>query len=670
MRCLKSACPELGRLQFLGGVLALSDGEPTLAVALLEDAEIDSRLSPFRAYYLGEALFYCRRFDEAVIAFGKALEDAPASLRPRALARLAEANLSAGRAAEAAALLDRAIREAPAPELFASRARARRALGDARGESADLRVLWLRYPLHPSSTEAERATPSKKSGPELSFRDRVVRAKTLLDGDAPTEALAEVDAVLATRRLAPPEVRSRAAFLRAQVLYALHRDEEGDRQLANLLRPSRSLRAEAELFAARRLMRAQKNPAAREQLLKLVQTLPGEPPAEEASYLIGWIDSQAGNLDQAIAAYDRFLQAYPRSRRRDEAEWFRALVRVRQEKYSSAEEALQALVQRYPDSSLVPQARYWAARSRQLADPKSPDLPSRYEDLIRIYPGTFYALLAAERLRLMDRVPPAPFPRIQSAEEFSPAPSHFELAEALFRTGLLADAALELDQATATIRSVDGAIRAGRFLTAIGDHGRAYALATRLLWGEAYSAKREEALTLVYPRAFRTLVETEATARQVDPHLLWAIMRRESAFRATVESSAAARGLMQIIARTAVTASGELGGPPIAPDDLFFPQANIRLGAFYVSRLLQRFRHPVSCAAAYNAGPPIVARWVAQRPALELDRFVEEIPYRETRAYVKQVVADYYTYRSLYGAEGPGGLDLKLPAPLASGVDY
>ena len=76
-------------------------------------------------------------------------------------------------------------------------------------------------------------------------------------------------------------------------------------------------------------------------------------------------------------------------------------------------------------------------------------------------------------------------------------------------------------------------------------------------------------------------------------------------------------------------------------------------------------------AAAYNAGPQVAARWVQTLGPLPTDLFVEAIPYKETRAYVKQVVADVFNYQSFYG--GPTDTDrlaLQIPAPEATGVDF
>ena len=87
---------------------------------------------------------------------------------------------------------------------------------------------------------------------------------------------------------------------------------------------------------------------------------------------------------------------------------------------------------------------------------------------------------------------------------------------------------------------------------------------------------------------------------------------------------------------------------PFAADDLFRPAVNIRLGSDYLSDLLARFEGRTSAAiGSYNAGPHVVARWL-QENAGEDDTWVEEIPYNQTRGYVKRVLRSLHAYRVLY----------------------
>jgi soluble lytic murein transglycosylase len=100
------------------------------------------------------------------------------------------------------------------------------------------------------------------------------------------------------------------------------------------------------------------------------------------------------------------------------------------------------------------------------------------------------------------------------------------------------------------------------------------------------------------------------------------------------------------------------------------PETAIPLGAHYLGLLVARFGEPALAVAAYNAGPAPVATWAAARPALPLDAWVESIPYRETRQYVKVVIAEWDAYRAVR-AEPPVALDpdRRVAAP-AAGVSF
>ena len=291
-----------------------------------------------------------------------------------------------------------------------------------------------------------------------------------------------------------------------------------------------------------------------------------------------------------------------------------------------------------------------------------------YKAIIKMYAATFYSLLSQERLRELEQVPPPVFASPPSTPTNAPKVD-LSLAKALYATGLLRDANEEALRIGASVRTSDEAIALGHAFIALGEYGAAHALAARLLWGPVYSAQDPEALGLMYPRAFRDAVEELSTEVKIDPFFTWSIMRRESAFRPEVISAADARGLMQVIPPTARAIAKELKLEQPAPDDLYNPQLNVQFGTWYLSALWERFGHPVLVAAAYNAGPTPVLRWASARGALPLDEWVEEISIKETRAYVKQVAADLFIYRALYGAPA-GRIAMTIPVPKPTGVSF
>jgi soluble lytic murein transglycosylase len=161
-----------------------------------------------------------------------------------------------------------------------------------------------------------------------------------------------------------------------------------------------------------------------------------------------------------------------------------------------------------------------------------------------------------------------------------------------------------------------------------------------------------------YPTAYLPTIRTHV-GTIVDPYLVLAIIREESQYDARATSSHGAVGLMQMMPMTAQALAKQYGHPELKREDLYEHDTNIRFGVRYLEELLQQFSgNVVHAVAAYNAGGPTVAGWIAKNGHKEPDEFVEMIPYLETRQYVKRVLRTYREYHRLGdNACGPGFLD-------------
>jgi soluble lytic murein transglycosylase len=143
-------------------------------------------------------------------------------------------------------------------------------------------------------------------------------------------------------------------------------------------------------------------------------------------------------------------------------------------------------------------------------------------------------------------------------------------------------------------------------------------------------------------------VTKESADNGIPLSLTWAIMREESSFFPEARSSANALGLMQLIPPTARWMAK---GTPHASDEaaLKKPEVSIALGTRLLAKLRASFSANEALAiAAYNGGGGAVGRWIAARPQEDFDLFVEEIPFEETRGYLKRVIASEAAYAFLY----------------------
>lgn len=159
-----------------------------------------------------------------------------------------------------------------------------------------------------------------------------------------------------------------------------------------------------------------------------------------------------------------------------------------------------------------------------------------------------------------------------------------------------------------------------------------------------------------YPRAFPRLVVSNAQRYGVNPYLLWALMTVESSYNPDSLSTADALGLLQVIPKTGLKTAILLGDEQFGPFDLLEEEVAIQHGAFYISKLIRKFRGQELLAfAGYNGGPHRVGDWIEDRGhTMPLDEFVEEIPFNQARGYTKKVFRFLSLYLQIY--EGRNGL--------------
>ena len=161
----------------------------------------------------------------------------------------------------------------------------------------------------------------------------------------------------------------------------------------------------------------------------------------------------------------------------------------------------------------------------------------------------------------------------------------------------------------------------------------------------ANAADLHNDLDLRFPNVFETEYNKASAATKLPPSLLLAVTRQESAFQQKARSSANARGLMQLLPSTAKHTARRAGLRQPSTSDLYKPDVNIRIASEYLSHLMQRYNQQRPLAlAAYNAGEHRVDRWIKDREGMPMEVWIETIPYKETRGYVKSVLAFNHLY--------------------------
>ena len=505
------------------------------------------------------------------------------------------------------------------------------------------------------------------------------------------------------------EVPQAAVVARAETLVEAHHNAEGEALLAPLVGSAKlpealACRAGLALGKAQRKQRA--HARAITTLSAVVKNCQDPELRQKALYTLGTSQTYAAP-SLAAATFERLAEEAQEGSLADDALLFAADARFKQGERDLAVERLLELVDRFPkgemaadglfrlfwlhrsegkleeslafleeiegrfaeadDSFEVERARYWRGRVLEALGQPAGAL-ALYEWVSREHPATYYGLISRERVEAMDPERGAALAKatVASTEGDDPFPLRlgalsqqpvFGSAVELTRLGLGEQVPLEVLAVDRSKLEAEQVRLLVLLLSLAKEERAAHGLARVWLRADLngpISRARRALWEIAYPRAFRELVETRAKeADELDPDLLQALMREESALDPKALSWAGALGLCQLMPATAAEVAAKLKLERPSPSGLLEPDLNIRLGGRYLSDLLTRAHGTMQFAlAGYNAGEGSVARWRKELGDDALAGWVEQIPIPETRGYVRRVLRSYAAYKLLYDPLG------------------
>lgn len=375
------------------------------------------------------------------------------------------------------------------------------------------------------------------------------------------------------------------------------------------------------------------------------------------AYRLGVIAEELGRPGEALRWYDRAAAVPVEHDDREEAGFRAGWLRWKAGDVEAARTAWQAEMARSLSIVGLRRVRYWAARAA--GGPAAPEARAIADALLQESPLSYYAW------RWNYRAGSAPTVIWTTADAVR-APASLEMARRAFAWGLEEPGVRMLAEAWRSAAHPGEAVAVLAVAQEVGRIDDSF----RWFWSRFESGLREAAPMLdrplweiLHPRPWRPLVEREAARRGLDPLLVWSVMREESRFSPAVESPVGALGLLQIMPATGQMLARRHGVLYTGAHDLKDPEVNITLGVAYIADLLQQYDGRLHFAiAAYNAGPNAVDRWRAGGVD-DIDAWAEDIPYAETRNYVRKVLRSYIRYRALYApAQGVPGDVAALPA--------
>lgn len=384
--------------------------------------------------------------------------------------------------------------------------------------------------------------------------------------------------------------------------------------------------------------------------------------ADDALYFSARIQREEDRPEAAEALLERQVKEHPSGDMAKDAHWLLVRKMLEAKNYSGVVKYVEGL-QTTGEDDLYTKGRlaYFRARALELAGQKD-KARAAYVDVSKSYPLSHYALFALNRLHsgkgdiacraeacgLETKNEPLPASRadLMNDPRYLRAQTLLAIELASLARGELASLRRQFGEASDLWRLADR-------LDAAGAYPISHDITRRHIegWANHYpTPKVSRRWEIAYPRPFLPIVKKWTQPKPgVDWALAFAIMREESGFSPSIESWANARGLMQLIEPTAERMAKRENMAKFSTEKLFEPDTAIRLGTAYLGYLAEKTaEHPALVIAGYNGGWGNVSSWLDDPNSSDLDLWIEDIPYGQTRKYTKRVLQTYWTYRFLY----------------------
>ncbi len=404
---------------------------------------------------------------------------------------------------------------------------------------------------------------------------------------------------------------------------------------------------------------------------RLVSQYPKTRWAEQSLYdLASFYDKQSSGL--AATRFRQLLAAYPKSQYAPEASYKLGYQAYRSKNYAEAARLLEQHLASYrsPDTKFIGEAGFWAGKSEEMLGNRARAL-ALYDLVVERYRYGYHGYLSklrADRLRSSDSsLKPEPQKSgwdiermrrnalyVENIEETADGSEAGRIARADDLEIIGVDD-LFLKEINTAIEGAPNSprlnLRLAQFYSRRGENFQA-TLILRRGYPDIYSYKDSdvprEAWDIFFPMVHWQTIKQEAQRHGIDPHIAAGLIRQESVFNPKAISRVGARGLMQLMPATGQLVAKQQGAGRITTADLYNPTLNIKLGMSYLAQMLGQFGRIEYAAAGYNAGPGRAKQWKAERGHLDIEDWIESIPFTETRGYVQGVLRYAANYRRFY----------------------
>lgn len=377
---------------------------------------------------------------------------------------------------------------------------------------------------------------------------------------------------------------------------------------------------------------------------------------------------------EAAQIFYQIYSVYPKSEESSYSLFFLARIYEDEQNWAKAKETLEKIVTLYPNTTFFKRSVFklgwmsylirkekdalrWLEHAKTLAEHpndkaeanywlyktylklEAPSEASKYAALIeKESPLSYYSFLLGK------------FPKLTAGSvSYSQSPgepfqSRIYLMRALFSVGLL-DFAMDVLSSLDLEQDVQLAREAIMFYGALKKFRPSIVIAYNLIHENDMERIPKDLVESIFPMEFGHIIKAEAHKNHLDPELIFALIKQESAYEDKALSRSGAMGLMQLMPATAEHVAKSKNLKLAKNNQLFDSSLNVQLGAAHLKLLINRYKGNVAFAlAAYNAGTTRVDQWVERWGNLPLEVFIELIPFDETRGYVKLILRNYAFY--------------------------
>ena len=388
------------------------------------------------------------------------------------------------------------------------------------------------------------------------------------------------------------------------------------------------------------------------------QLYPNSPLAPEGLYNAARLYQISNSTQKAIKTYDVLIRSYPRNKYAEDGAWYLGWIYYRKGQYREALGTFSAFTD--SDSTFnSSNAKYWKARTLEKQG-KHDEAHVQYRELAGSTIPTYQTYLAQKK---SGHIPKFTNINPESTVLGPKASRRKEKAQLLINLGMPEEAKSEIIAMEDEAGTKEEFVIVSLLYSQVDDYNKSINVAQGI--------GLPQANRLSFPKGYKEIVGPYAKKYGVDELLVYSIIREESRFQKDVVSPANAVGLMQLIPPTARSVARQIGINGFSTAMLTIPRINIEMGIFYFKQVLDKFNGDVELAlASYNAGPHRAVDWKVRFYGLEKDEFIEEVPFRETRNYIRRILRSYGAYKAIYGntatSDQPGksmpeGAEIKYP---------